>query len=482
MRFVPRSLVAQTLVLEAMSLTLLLAAVAGLQWSAIREQVETDVASSAEATAAAFAEILRVEPGLLQGSSLQQMVAPFVTRVPNIMRVSIVDASERVRADSVPEEVGRTTHVPEVAQSFASGRTIVQPLAADGNRIVRSIKPVDGAYDPARRSATVAAVVLEHNLSSTDPEVTRIFLRTMGVVGVLIGLLGAVQYALIVRGPVRRLSRIAAGAKRLGEGALDTRIEVRQPDEIGQLAAAFNVMAESLQQTQQKLRESDQMKTDFVSFASHQLRTPMAAINWMLELVADTPGLPPEAVGPLTDARTSAARMVALIGDLLDVARLESGRVTAHVTDIRLDELAGELAGELRSLAQDKQQRFTVETTPVTVSADRQLLRQALMNLMSNAIKYTPAGGTVDVRVFDGDGEAHFSVRDTGIGIEPSAQRRLFEKFFRADNAVALETEGTGLGLHVVKLVSEQFGGRVACVSELKRGSMFSLTFPRVNR
>lgn len=481
MRFGPRSLVGQTLLLEVLSLAFLLAVFATLQWRAVRGQVESDVMRSAEATAAAFGEVLRVDPGLLEERSLQQMVAPFVTRIPNIMRVSVVDAGQRVRADSAAEEVGRITTLPEVAQAFANGRTMVQRLVADGRRIVRTIKPIDGAYDPSRRSAMVAAVVIDYNLSAADPEVSRIFLRTLGVVSLLLGLLGIAQYFLIVGGPVQRLTRIAAGARRLGDGALDTRIEIRGQDEIADLAAAFNAMADRIQHAQQVLRTSDQMKSDFVSFASHQLRTPMAGMNWMLELVAETPGLPPEAAGPLQDARASAARLVALVNDLLDVARLESGRVVMDITDVRLDELTGEAAAELRPLADDKQQQFTLQTAPVTVSVDRQLLRQVVLNLLSNAIKYTPAGGTVDVSVSNGAGSAILSVRDTGIGIEPAAQARLFEKFFRADNAVALETEGTGLGLHVVKLVVEQFDGRVSCVSEVGRGSTFEVTLPAIS-
>jgi signal transduction histidine kinase len=112
------------------------------------------------------------------------------------------------------------------------------------------------------------------------------------------------------------------------------------------------------------------------------------------------------------------------------------------------------------------------------VYVDPRLMRQAVANLVCNAAQYTPAGGSIDIELTRGERTVSCAVRDTGIGIPPEAQARLFEKFFRADNAVVMESEGTGLGLHMVHLVMGRFGGRVWCESEPGRGSVFTMELP----
>ena len=137
-------------------------------------------------------------------------------------------------------------------------------------------------------------------------------------------------------------------------------------------------------------------------------------------------------------------------------------------------------SAELEGLAREKKQTVDVHVPAQfpAVSADPRLLRQVVINLMSNAVKYTPPSGTISIRLDrDGDGVV-WRVQDSGIGIPKEAQRRLFEKFFRADNAVTLDTEGTGLGLYLVRLIVERHGGRVWCDSEEGAGSTFAFSLP----
>jgi PAS domain S-box-containing protein len=227
-------------------------------------------------------------------------------------------------------------------------------------------------------------------------------------------------------------------------------------------------------------READQMKTDFVSFATHQLRTPLAGIKWMLELAAQEPGLPEEAGSFIQDARASADRLIGLVNDLLDVSRLERGKITFAPQAIRLEELTRSVLEEVNLLIQEKRHRLSVsggEELPPVV-ADPQLLRQVLLNLVSNAIKYTLPGGEIAIHMTR-EGEAvQWAIRDSGVGIPKAAQARLFEKFYRADNVVTIETEGTGLGLYLVRLIVERCGGKIWCDSEEGHGSTFSFTLP----
>jgi signal transduction histidine kinase len=226
-------------------------------------------------------------------------------------------------------------------------------------------------------------------------------------------------------------------------------------------------------------KEAERLKSDFVSFVSHQLRTPLSGMNWLLELAADIDDLPGAAREYITDARASAQRLVTLVNDLLDIARVESGRSVAQPEPVGLEELTHSVLSELQTLVAHRAHAIEVLSSPAApVWADRQLIRQVVMNLLSNAIKYTPAGGRISISCRQENGTVQWGVQDNGVGVPRAAQARLFERFFRADNATAMEVEGTGLGLHLVRLIVEQAGGRVWCESEEGRGAMFAFTWP----
>jgi PAS domain S-box-containing protein len=227
-------------------------------------------------------------------------------------------------------------------------------------------------------------------------------------------------------------------------------------------------------------REVSQMKSDFVSFVTHQLRTPLAGIKWMLELAAQDPDLPAEPASYVQDAREAAQRLIQLVNDLLDISRLERGKLTVALKPVDLGALTREVLAETAVLVQEKRHRVSLsgDAPGPAAMADEQLLRQVVVNLVSNAIKYTPEGGTIDVRLERDPDALRWSIRDSGIGIPLASQPKLFEKFYRAENVVTLETEGTGLGLYLVRLIMEQLGGRVWCESEEGAGAIFLFTLP----
>jgi PAS domain S-box-containing protein len=227
-------------------------------------------------------------------------------------------------------------------------------------------------------------------------------------------------------------------------------------------------------------RQVAQMKSDFVSFVTHQLRTPLAGIKWMLELGAETPDVPEETAGYIRDAREAAERLISLVNDLLDVSRLEGGKLAFSPQPTDLAALTRSVLDDLATLVRDKGHDLSVAagTALPPVAADPQLLRQAILNLTSNAIKYTPRGGRVRLRLVREDGAGRWAVQDSGIGISPEGQRQLFEKFYRAENALTMETEGTGLGLYLVRLIVEKHGGQVWCESAEGQGSTFIFRVP----
>jgi signal transduction histidine kinase len=227
-------------------------------------------------------------------------------------------------------------------------------------------------------------------------------------------------------------------------------------------------------------KQAESMKSDFVSFVSHQLRTPLSGMSWMLELASETPGIPDAVRGYIADARESSARLSTLVNDLLDIAKLESGRLSAVPESLALPDLTASVVAEMQPLAAGKSLAMNVacDAQVSPVFADAQLLRQAVTNLLSNAVKYTPHGGCIAVSLAQQNGSVTWTVRDSGVGVPKHAQARLFEKFYRAANAISIDSEGTGLGLHLVRLIVEQAGGRVWCESEEGQGATFAFTLP----
>ena len=227
-------------------------------------------------------------------------------------------------------------------------------------------------------------------------------------------------------------------------------------------------------------REVSQMKSDFVSFVTHQLRTPLAGLKWMLELASQAPALPADAASFVQDARDAAERLIELVNNLLDVSRLERGKLTIAFQDVRIGVLTRSVLDEMGPLIQDRGHRLSIagDADVPPVKAEPQLLRQVLLNLVSNAVKFTPPGGTIAIAMGREGQLARWSITDGGIGIPEASRARLFEKFYRAENVTAIETEGTGLGLYLVRLTMEQLGGQVSYVSEEGKGSTFVVTLP----
>ena len=226
-------------------------------------------------------------------------------------------------------------------------------------------------------------------------------------------------------------------------------------------------------------REVSRMKSEFVSFVTHQLRTPLAGTKWLLELAADTE----DAQGVreyIQDAREVNERMVRLVNDLLDLSRLETGALHVDVQMTDLGALTRSIAGELQPAIRQKDHTLSVvgASGVPPVPSDPKLLRQVFSNLLSNAVKYTPPGGTIRVTIRRDTEQVCWSVKDTGIGIPARDIPLLFQKFYRAENALAMNAEGTGLGLALVRLITERLGGRVWCESEEGQGATFFCVLP----
>ncbi len=231
-----------------------------------------------------------------------------------------------------------------------------------------------------------------------------------------------------------------------------------------------------------KERAIDKSKSEFVSLASHQLRTPLSAINWYTEMLMD------EDVGKLNTKQrdylkeiyNSSKRMTDLVGSLLNVSRIDLGTFAIEPKPTDIVEIVKSVIKELSHQIKKKKQKIKEEydTKIGLLNVDPNLMRIVFQNLISNSVKYTPPSGEVDVKIKKEGDDIIVSVSDTGYGIPKSQQSRIFEKFFRADNVREIETDGNGLGLYMVKEIVEKSGGSIRFESEENKGTKFFVSIP----
>jgi PAS domain S-box-containing protein len=228
----------------------------------------------------------------------------------------------------------------------------------------------------------------------------------------------------------------------------------------------------------ERLRELDHLKDDFVASVSHELRTPLTSIRGYLELVREDGGLDDEQERMLAIVDRNASRLLRLVSDLLFVAQLDAGKLTIERAPVDLAALADEAIEAARPRAVGASVELELDADHVIVDGDRSRLAQVLDNLLSNAIKFTPAGGRVRVSVARAGGAARMAVADTGMGIPEEDRGRLFERFFRTSTAMRAAVPGTGLGLTIVRAIAESHDGSVSVESRVGEGTTFVVELP----
>ena len=229
-------------------------------------------------------------------------------------------------------------------------------------------------------------------------------------------------------------------------------------------------------------KEVDRMKTEFLSLASHQLRTPLSAIRWFVEILlsGDAGPLNREQREFLGNVDESTNRMVALINDLLNITRIESGRIIIDPKPTDLGKLIEGIMAEVKSKYLAKSQKIILSIHPKLdkINVDPNLLRAVYLNLINNSIKYTPSGGEITIFISRKGDYILSQVTDNGVGIPQAEQKRVFQKFFRGRNIVKKVVEGTGLGLYLVKAIIESSNGKIYFKSEENKGTTFWFTVP----
>jgi signal transduction histidine kinase len=302
----------------------------------------------------------------------------------------------------------------------------------------------------------------------------------LGLLGV-----GAVVTALVIFRPTHnRLRALERAASALGQGQTEVRALEGGGDEVSSLARTFNRMAEDLEARAAALTASDRARRQLLADVSHELMTPLTAIRGYTE----TLGMADLRLDGQTRARyleiigEETQKLEELIGDLLDLARLEGGGGTLAFRDVAMSDLFGRVVD--RHGPTIRERRITIvsriEPEDLELRGDPQRLEQALQNLASNALRHTPEGGTIELAAAPKADGVHIAVADSGPGIPPEHLPRVFDRFYKVDpsRSVSSAQSGSGLGLSIVQAIVERHGGKITASNAAKAGATFEIVLP----
>ena len=428
-----------------------------------------------------------------------------------IRRAQIGTAGYAYAVDTDGQVIAHTTNISLVLADTNLG-ALPQVHAALASAVTHGV--VTNGRDPQGTEVLSAfdsvnppgwRVFVEEPLSEAFAPIQAAIWRTVGLLVVFL-LVAIATSVLLARNLVRPIESIQVAAAKIGSGALDQRIDISSRDELGALAAEFNEMAARLeasyvgleQQVQERtlelasaLAELDEKsreleaashhKSEFLADMSHELRTPLNAISGFSQVLRKGMfgEINDKQAEYLDDILASSRHLLSLIDDVLDLAKVEAGQIELQAAPFSLREALERGVVIVRERASKEGVRVSLSSDPGvdTVVADERRITQVVFNLLSNAVKFAPPGSTVDIAAARVDGEIRISVTDSGPGVAPVDQVRIFEEFQQAA-AGKEQREGTGLGLALSRRLVELHGGRIWVDSELGKGSTFVFTLP----
>lgn len=335
--------------------------------------------------------------------------------------------------------------------------------------------------DDFHKDANITKAKIEKTISEEGNEIVAANNKTRALIGesasrnrkiiIIISLIAglavigvSLTISIHMTGPLRRLTE---GAEAMSRGNLDQSIDVKSRDEIGRLAASFNEMAKAVS-------EVDRMKSDFVTIASHELRTPIQAmmlgVSGILEGYSGK--VDNEVREDLDLAKEGIERLMRLVANLLDLSRIEAKKIELNVSNVSVTEIIDRAIAEVNDLAQAHLHTI-VEYMPADISdirVDKDRMIQVMINLLSNSIKYSPDGGRILVKAERKGEEIIFTIADNGYGVPAWAKEEIFKKFFQADSIMSQKVGGSGLGLTITKGLVEKHHGYIRCESPVPEG------------
>jgi signal transduction histidine kinase len=395
-------------------------------------------------------------------------------------RLMVLDTHGKVQFDTFGSLCGRRLALEEVLQVLTAGNAEAYGMYTPGRETAESMSGEAGAEYVAyctrelRSGGRLLGVVLfvsrvqkmMDSLNAVQWQLVTVF-----IVIALAALVLALILSQVLTKPITDLSR---AMRKMGKGDLSVRAPVRGSGEMRELAEAYNTMAGQLESL-------DKTRNQFVSNASHELKTPLATMKIMLETMMYQPDMPKELQQEfMEDMNHEINRLTGIITDLLTLTRSDAKNQPLKKEPVDMSVLTEEILHLLTPAAQKRNQSLTGEVEKgLILMGDQSKLHQVLYNLTDNAIKYTPDGGNIHVSLhLDGD-DVVWRVRDNGVGIPEEDQDHVFERFYRVDKARSRETGGTGLGLSIVRQLVTMHGGEVTVESMPGEGSEFTVRLPR---
>ena len=310
-----------------------------------------------------------------------------------------------------------------------------------------------------KKAISIAGEVIEKNSSKNRLAITIIALiSAIAVIG------ASIIISLNITNPLKRLTE---GAEAISRGDLEQKIEVKHRDEVGKLARSFNEMADAVAQV-------DRMKSEFVTIASHELRTPIHAmllsVSGLLEGFSGE--VSDEVREDLEIVDEGISRLRRLIENLLDLSRMEAGKTELDISSTSYSEVIEKAVDEVTELIEAHNHTLirNVSGDIPHISMDRDKMIQVIINLLSNSIKYTPDGGKIAIGTEKNEQEVVLYVADNGYGVPSWAKEKIFEKFFQADSIITQRVGGSGLGLTISKRIIEEHLGTISCNSPIEEG------------
>jgi signal transduction histidine kinase len=417
-----------------------------------------------------------------------------------------LDLLDRFQSEEPPDEVSRLLLVKTEGAEGKEPHWVkdyYRPIRASGeclecHRRTAGAAPAAGEL---KENGLIAVIKIRMPTDTIENgmHVNRAILLSTALVTALLIMSGSyliVRYVIVK--PVKHLKEVSDA---ISAGELNVRSEIQTGDEFEDLSHAFNRMLRNLVAMQDRLRkvnadldrkvdelaqanmalyESNRLKGEFLATMSHELRTPLNSILGFSEVLQGGGQLNDKQARWVSNIRTSGERLLNLINDILDLARIEAGKMQVRLVEFSIYDVAEGLLSMFRQMAEQKNIDLRGQLTPgiPVLRQDVVKLQQILSNLLSNAIKFTPEGGRVLLKAEATPREIYLTVSDTGVGIAPEDQEPIFEKFRQAGNLMTREHAGTGLGLSIVRELSKLLGGEVTLQSELGRGSTFTVRLP----
>jgi len=411
--------------------------------------------------------------GVVKSDTVHRQLGQALTRAE-----ALADSLDRFELDSASRRIHHDLAVvrPAAEAEFAAMRA---------GHAERADSISQRAVGPALRDADLALTPVEQVLRARttnrvlEAESALVEAERISLAALVVALILAAVIALwLTRSISRPVTALEEGMRAVADGELDHALAYRtdRHDEFGRLAISFSEMS-------RQLAELDKLKAEYVSIASHELKTPINVILGYLQLMQE--GI----YGPLNEKQqhvaetigTQARTLARLASQLLDVSRFEAGGGRIEPRTVQLANLLDELERTFHVLAVQREINFRIVRQtglPKEVVWDPERINEVTGNLLSNAFKFTPAGGTVELTAAPADGSLVIQVRDTGAGIPPEQLPHIFEKFYQADNQRSASAKGTGLGLAIAKEIVEAHKGQIRCESSVGVGTVFTLMLP----